>query len=166
MKRKLSHVDADGQPRMVNVGAKAVTSRKATAEARVWLGKGILKALKGSELVVPKGPVFQTAVLAGVQAAKRTSELIPLCHPLGLDHCSVDIRVEGDYAVVVASTALESKTGVEMEALTAAAVASLTIYDMCKALSHDIRIESLQLLSKTGGKKDYHRVPVTRKLKS
>lgn len=163
MKRKLSHVDADGQPRMVNVGAKAVTSRKATAEARVWLGKGILKALRGTELVVPKGPVFQTAVLAGVQAAKRTSELIPLCHPLGLDHCSVDIRVEGDYAVVVASTALESKTGVEMEALTAAAVASLTIYDMCKALSHDIRIESLQLLSKTGGKKDYHRTPVSRK---
>jgi len=157
MKRKLSHVDASGNPRMVHVGAKPVTARTASAEARVWLGPTIMKQLKHDELRSKKGPVFQTAVLAGIMGAKKTSELIPLCHPIGLDDCTVDIQVDGEYAVIVSTASLEAKTGVEMEALTAAAVAALTIYDMCKALSHDIRIESIQLMKKKGGKRDFVR---------
>lgn len=157
MKSKLSHVDSSGQPRMVNVGSKKVTARTATAEARVRLGRKIIDHLSGRQMESAKGPVFQTAVLAGIQGAKRTSELIPLCHPLGLDDCSVDIRLEGDCAVVTATASITARTGVEMEALTAAAVAALTVYDMCKALSHDIQIESIRLLSKKGGKRDFVR---------
>ncbi len=157
MKRKLSHVSRSGNPRMVNVAAKKPTVRTATAQGRVWLGKAILGHMKNNELPLTKGPVFQAAILAGVQGAKRTSDLIPLCHPIGLDDCQVRIGVDGEYAVVDTSVSVTARTGVEMEALTAAAVASLTIYDMCKALSHDIRIESLRLMSKKGGKKDYTR---------
>jgi cyclic pyranopterin phosphate synthase len=157
MKSKLSHVDKAGQPRMVDVGNKKPTQRTAAAEARVWLGKEIVAVLKRQDMASAKGPVFQTAVLAGIQGAKKTSDLIPLCHPLGLDDCSVDIRLEGEYAVVESSARLMAKTGVEMEALTAATVAALTVYDMCKALSHDIRIESIRLMRKTGGKKDFIR---------
>lgn len=157
MKRKLSHVDSSGNPRMVDVGKKAVTARTASAQARVWLGPAIMNELKGDELILRKGPVFQTAMLAGIMGAKKTAELIPLCHPLGLDDCSITIKAEGEYAVIHSTARLEAKTGVEMEALTAAAVAALTIYDMCKALSQDIRIESIQLMSKTGGKRDFVR---------
>ncbi|MBL7845983.1 MAG: cyclic pyranopterin monophosphate synthase MoaC [Cyclobacteriaceae bacterium] len=157
MKRKLSHVGPSGNPRMVNVSAKKVTLRTAQAQAKVWLGRSIIRELKQNELMSAKGPVFQTAILAGIQGAKKTADLIPLCHPLGLDDCSVTIHVEGEYAIVNAAASLAAKTGVEMEALTAAAVASLTIYDMCKALSHDIRIESIQLMSKKGGKRDFTR---------
>lgn len=157
MKTKVSHVDRTGQARMVNVGAKKVTVRTASAQAKVWLGPAVVGQLKKEKLVSAKGPVFQTAILAGIQGAKKTSELIPLCHPLGLDDCSVSIRLDGDYAVVDTTASLAAKTGVEMEALTAAAVASLTIYDMCKALSHDIRIESIRLMSKRGGKRDFVR---------
>jgi cyclic pyranopterin phosphate synthase len=157
MKRKLSHVDASGNPKMVNVSSKEITSRVATAQARVWLGPEIMAQLKKNELTSHKGPVFQTAIIAGIQAAKKTSDLIPLCHPLGLDDCSVNIVVEGEYVVIESMASLSAKTGVEMEALVAASVAALTIYDMCKAMSHDIRIESIQLLRKTGGKKDFER---------
>lgn len=157
MKSKLSHVDSSGQPRMVNVGRKKVTARSATAEARVRLGRRIIDHLRSHQMESAKGPVFQTAVLAGIQGAKRTSELIPLCHPLGLDDCSVDIRLEGEYAIVATTARVTARTGVEMEALTAATVAALTVYDMCKALSHDIQIESIRLLSKKGGKQDFVR---------
>ena len=157
MKSKLSHVDSSGQPRMVNVGRKKVTARSATAEARVRLGRRIIDHLRSHQMESGKGPVFQTAVLAGIQGAKRTSELIPLCHPLGLDDCSVDIRLEGEYAIVATTARVTARTGVEMEALTAATVAALTVYDMCKALSHDIQIESIRLLSKKGGKRDFVR---------
>ena len=157
MKRKLSHVDPTGSPRMVNVGGKKVTERSATARARVWLGPDIMKHLQGEELHLAKGPVFQTAIIAGIQGAKKTADLIPLCHPLGLDDCSVTIRAEGEYAVIEATASIHAKTGVEMEALTAVSVAALTLYDMCKALSHDIRIESVVLLRKTGGKSAFAR---------
>ena len=157
MKRKLSHVDAGGNPRMVNVSGKEITSRTATAQARVWLGSVIMAQLRKDGLISRKGPVFQTAIIAGIQAAKKTSDLIPLCHPLGLDDCTLNIEVDGEYAVIESSASLSAKTGAEMEALVAASVAALTIYDMCKAMSHDIRIESIQLLRKTGGKKDFER---------
>jgi cyclic pyranopterin monophosphate synthase len=157
MKRKLSHVDRSGNPTMVHVGGKAMTARTASAQAKVWLGPVIMSQLTGDELMLRKGPVFQTAILAGIMGAKKTSELIPLCHPIGLDDCTVTITVEGEYAVINTTASLESKTGVEMEALTAAAVAALTIYDMCKAMSHDIRIESIQLMSKRGGKHSFAR---------
>ena len=157
MKSKLSHVDRVGNPQMVNVSEKKMTRRTAAAQARVWLGSRILDHLEKNGLTSAKGPVFQTAIIAGIQAAKRTGDLIPLCHPLGLDNCSVTVRIDGEYVIVDAEASVTAKTGVEMEALTAAAVASLTVYDMCKALSHDIRIESIQLMRKTGGKKDFVR---------
>ncbi len=157
MKRKLSHVDRAGNPTMVDVATKKITLRSASAQAKVWLGPDIVAQLKKDELHSRKGPVFQTAILAGIMGAKKTAELIPLCHPLGLDNCAVTIYLEGEWAIVESSASLAAKTGVEMEALTAVAVAALTIYDMCKAMSHEIRIESIQLLSKTGGKKDFTR---------
>lgn len=157
MKRKLSHADKSGRPKMVDVSSKRPTQRKATAQAKVWLGPTVMATVMKNEQSSPKGPVFQTAILAGIQGAKRTSDLIPLCHPLGLDNCSISIEVEGAYVIIDAAASITAKTGVEMEALTAAAIAALTVYDMCKALSHDIRIESIQLMSKTGGKKDFMR---------
>lgn len=157
MKRKLSHLDRSGSPRMVNVGDKKITERTATARATVWLGPVIMKHLHGEEIRLAKGPVFHTAILAGIQGAKKTADLIPLCHPLGLDDCSVTIRADGEFAVIEATARVRAKTGVEMEALTAVSVAALTLYDMCKALSHDIRIESIGLLSKRGGKNDFTR---------
>jgi cyclic pyranopterin phosphate synthase len=154
----LSHLDARSRPTMVDVGAKAVTHRVAEAEARVRLPRAVARALRRSGHRTKKGPVFDTAIVAGVMAAKRTSELIPFCHPLALEQCRIDIGFApgaAGAAVIVVRCRVEvrHKTGVEMEALTGASVAALTIYDMCKALSHDIRIASVRLLSKSGGKR-------------
>jgi len=157
MKAKLSHIDQGGNPRMVDVSGKTETKRIASARAKVRLGRKILKEIKNNELVTKKGPVFQTAIIAGVAGAKRTSELIPFCHPLGLEDCQVVITVNGVYAVIESSATVTAKTGVEMEALTAAVIAALTVYDMCKALSHDIRIEEVVLIEKRGGKRDFRR---------
>ncbi len=140
---------------MVNVSAKASTLRIARAQATVNVGKEVLALLSGNEIKVKKGPVFQTAIIAGVMGAKRTSDLIPLCHPIGLDDCQVNIEVKGGKVVIDTSATTTGKTGVEMEALTAASVAALTVYDMCKAVSHDIVIESVRLLEKRGGKSDF-----------
>lgn len=138
---------------MVDVGAKAVTHRIAEAEARVRLPAAVARALRRSGHRTRKGPVFDTAILAGVMAAKRTAELIPFCHPLAIEDCdiSVDFAGSATRAVIVIKcrVAIRHKTGVEMEALTGACVAALTVYDMCKALSHDIRIEQVRLLSKS-----------------
>lgn len=147
---------------MVDVGAKAVTHRIAEAEARVRLPAVVARALRDSGHRTHKGPVFDTAILAGVMAAKRTAELIPFCHPLGLDRCKVEIKLElgrgkVEFAVIHCRTEVHHKTGVEMEALTGATVAALTIYDMCKALSHDIVIERVRLLSKSGGRSGDYR---------
>ncbi|HEY3430769.1 MAG TPA: cyclic pyranopterin monophosphate synthase MoaC, partial [Cyclobacteriaceae bacterium] len=109
------------------------------------------------ELVTKKGSVFQTAILAGIMGAKKTADLIPLCHPLGLEDCQVRINVKNNKIVIDTEAAITGKTGVEMEALTSASVAALTIYDMCKSLSHDIVIEEIKLMEKTGGKKDFKR---------
>lgn len=142
---------------MVDVSVKAVTARVAKAEATVFLGKEIMSRMTGDELITKKGPVFQTAIIAGVMAAKRTHELIPFCHPLGLEDVQVSIEAKDERAVIRTLAKVTGKTGVEMEALTAASVAALTIYDMCKALSHDIIIENIHLTEKTGGKSDFHR---------
>ena len=154
---KLTHVDSSGNPSMVNVSDKGVTRRTAKAQAIVQLGPDIIKLLQGDELTTKKGPVFQTAILAGVMGAKKTADLIPLCHPLGLEDCQVHIAVAAHDIVITATATLTAKTGVEMEALTAASVAALTVYDMCKALSHEIVIREIKLLEKTGGKKDFIR---------
>lgn len=140
---------------MVDVGDKAVTQRSAHARAVVRLPEAVCAVIEGGDLATPKGPVFHTAIIAGTQAAKRTHELIPFCHPLGLEGCRIEIELDDDCAVIDCRVRVTHKTGVEMEALTGASVAALTIYDMCKALSHDIEIENVRLVSKTGGKSDY-----------
>lgn len=154
---ELSHVDEKNRPAMVDVGGKAVTAREAHARSVVVLPREVFAALDGDEIQSKKGPVFATAIIAGVMAAKKTHELIPFCHPLGLDNCSVAITLDGDRAVIDCHCKVTHKTGVEMEALTGASVAALTVYDMCKALSHDIVIAETRLMMKTGGKQDFHR---------
>ena len=154
---KLTHIDAENRPAMVDVGDKAISRREASAESRVLLPPEVRAEIAGGELNSKKGPVFATAVIAGVMAAKRTHELIPFCHPLGLAHCDIDIRVEGEEAVIRCTCRVDHKTGVEMEALTGASVAALTLYDMVKALSHDVVIRDTRLLAKSGGKRDFRR---------
>jgi cyclic pyranopterin phosphate synthase len=154
---RLSHLDARDRPAMVDVGAKEVTHRTAEAEARVRLPAAVARALRASGHRTSKGPVFDTAVLAGVMAAKRTHELIPFCHPLALDNCRIDITQRASVIVVRCRVSVHHRTGVEMEALTGAAVAALTIYDMCKALSHDIEIDGLKLMAKAGGRRRFAR---------
>ncbi len=136
---------------MVDVGAKTATPRSATAEARVAFPAAVAAALRENGLRSAKGPVFDTAVIAGVMGAKRTHELIPFCHPLPLENCRIVIDLDGDVAVIRCTVSVHHKTGVEMEALTGASIAALTLYDMCKALSHDIVIGPTRLLSKDGG---------------
>ncbi len=155
---QLTHLDADNNPSMVDVGEKKITKRTAKARAIVVLNEDILQHLEGGDIRTKKGAVFQTAVIAGVMASKKTGDLIPLCHPLGLENCQIDIYLNEKREVVVDCTAsLTAKTGVEMEALTGASVAALTIYDMCKAMSHDIVIKEIKLMEKTGGKRDFIR---------
>ncbi len=152
--KPLSHYDPSGSPRMVDVSAKAETHRTARAHAFVRIRPSVLKKLPEN----PKGNPLEVARIAGIGAAKRTSELIPLCHPLALTHADVDVVVEKHGVRITASTATTAPTGVEMEALTAAAVAALTVYDMLKALDKSIEIQDLYLLEKTGGKSgDFHR---------
>ena len=143
---------------MVNVGDKAVTKRTAHAVAVVTLPAELAALLRDGEIATKKGPVFQTAVLAGVMGAKQTSNLIPLCHPLPLDDCQVEMVVSGDghEVTIHCRVKTEAKTGVEMEALTGASLAALTLYDMGKAVSHGIVIKEIRLVGKTGGKSDYH----------
>ncbi len=155
MKQEFSHISSSGQPQMVSVSGKTATLRVARAEARIWLGPAIAANFNGTDLVSRKGPVFQTAVIAGVMAAKKTSELIPFCHPLALEDCQIHFEMDGDYAIARSRVQVTDRTGVEMEALTAVTVAALTVYDMCKALSHEIRIEQVVLLEKSGGKSDF-----------
>lgn len=157
MKKKLSHIDSKNLPSMVDVSDKSSTKRIARARAVVNVGKAIMSMIDGNEIKSKKGPVFQTAIIAGVMGAKKTSELIPLCHPIGLDDCQVSITTKGGKILIDTTATTIGKTGVEMEALTAATVAALTIYDMCKAISHDITIENVALMAKSGGKNDFSR---------
>jgi len=153
-----SHLDSTGNPRMVNVGNKNITARVAKASAKVYLPENVMIHFTGKDIDTKKGSVFQSAILAGVMEAKKTSELIPLCHPLPLDHCDIQLEiVNKNELLITAETAVEARTGVEMEALTAVSIAALTVYDMCKGLSHDIEIRDIKLLSKSGGKSNFAR---------
>jgi cyclic pyranopterin phosphate synthase len=146
--KKLSHFDSAGSPRMVDVSAKPLTLRTARAHAFVGLSPAVLRQLPRN----PKGDALEIARIAGIAAAKRTSDLIPLCHPLMLTHADVEVTLEKQGVRIVSTAATTGQTGVEMEALTAAAVAALTVYDMTKALDKTIEIQDLYLLEKTGGK--------------
>lgn len=142
---------------MVDVSRKEATERSAHAQTVVNLPREVMQQVSGEEIESKKGPVFATAIIAGVMAAKKTHELIPFCHPLGLDDCSIQIKLAGNDAVIDCRCKVVHKTGVEMEALTGASVAALTLYDMLKAMSHDIVISETRLLAKTGGKRDFAR---------
>lgn len=152
----LSHLDDQDRPTIVDVSDKSVTKRVAVARGVVRLTREIAEQLEAGEIRTKKGPVFQTASLAGIMAAKQTSNLIPLCHPIALEDCKVDIELNDTHEAVVTCRAVtHHKTGVEMEALTGVTVAALTVYDMCKAMSHDISIGDVRLIEKRGGKSDY-----------
>jgi cyclic pyranopterin monophosphate synthase len=152
-----SHLDAQNRPAMVNVGEKPVTKRTAHAIAVVTLPDALAALLRDGEIATKKGPIFQTAVLAGVMGAKKTSDLIPLCHPLALDDCQIEVKPDVSRGEIAIHCRVQThaKTGVEMEALTGATIAALTFYDMAKAVSHGIVIKDVRLLEKTGGKSDY-----------
>jgi cyclic pyranopterin phosphate synthase len=152
MTERLTHLDADGTARMVDVGAKAVTRRRAVARATVRMSPATAAVVHAGD--APKGDVLGVARIAGIQAAKRTGELIPLCHPLGLDHVDLDATVDpaAGTVTITAEASLEARTGVEMEAMTAAAVAALTVYDMVKGLDKGVAIEQVVLLEKSGGR--------------
>lgn len=142
---------------MVDVSHKKATDRTAHARTLVGFPPAVAGRFSDGDIETAKGPVFTTAIIAGVMAAKRTHELIPFCHPLGLDNCKITIELDAEKrAVIDCYCKVHHRTGVEMEALTGATVAALTVYDMCKALSHEITIDQTRLISKTGGKQDYH----------
>ena len=150
---KLTHVDPSGRPAMVDVSGKRATLRKATAAATVRLPAGAAAQLRRQDYATAKGPVFHTAIVAGTMAAKRTHELIPFCHPLRIEHCSVDLGMDDDGCIEIRCRVVaHDRTGVEMEALTGASIAALTVYDMCKSLSRDIEITGTKLLAKSGGR--------------
>lgn len=143
---------------MVDVSDKAVTLRTATARSIVSMPLEVIAQFTDGDIRSKKGSVFQTAIIAGIMASKKTGELIPLCHPLGLDNCRIDIHVnEANEVVIDCTTSITAKTGIELEALVGASIAALTVYDMCKALSHDIVIRETKLMEKTGGKRDFRR---------
>jgi len=155
---KLSHIDNANQPTMVDVSDKVATDRQAHARAIVEFPENVASRFSSGDIETAKGPVFATAIVAGVMGAKRTHELIPFCHPLGLSNCKITIELDDrNRAVVDCVCKVHHKTGVEMEALTGASIAALTIYDMCKGLSHDIVLRETRLLAKSGGKEDYIR---------
>ena len=156
--KNFSHINKDGKATMVDVGSKQITHRVAVARSIVYLPDEVLAKLIEGDIQTKKGSVFQTAIIAGIMAAKKTGELIPLCHPLGLENCSITIEINEQKELVINCTAsITAKTGIEMEALVGASIAALTVYDMCKALSHDIVIKETRLMQKTGGKNDFKR---------
>jgi len=153
-----SHINAKGNPTMVDVGLKTETFRSARAKAIIEVDDLILEKLESGDLHTKKGPVFQIAIIAGIMGIKKTSELIPLCHQLNLSKCDIKIKINENRLIEVESfVSLKGQTGVEMEALTGVTIASLTIYDMCKAISQNMRIKDTYLIEKTGGKNDIKR---------
>ena len=156
--KDFTHLNPQGDPTMVDVSEKKVTARTAIARSTMVLDAEIIERLENDDIHTKKGAVFQTAILAGIMAAKKTSDLIPLCHPLPLSKCKVDISVNEQKEVIIdCLVKTTSRTGVEMEALTGATIAALTIYDMCKGFSHNILIKETKLMRKTGGKSDFER---------
>lgn len=150
-----SHINKKGNPKMVNVSDKKVTKRTAIARGTMFLGREVVSHFSNDELMTKKGPVFQTAIIAGIQGVKKTSELIPMCHPLLINGVDIDISIVDEESIEVeCKVTIEGKTGVEMEALTGVNIACLTIYDMCKSISQEMVIKEVKLIEKTGGKSD------------
>ncbi len=150
-----SHLNPEGNPKMVNVSDKKVTKRTAIARGTMFLGREVVSHFSNDELMTKKGPVFQTAIIAGIQGVKKTSELIPMCHPLLISGVDIDISIVDEESVEVeCKVTIEGKTGVEMEALTGVNIACLTIYDMCKSISQEMVIKEVKLIEKTGGKSE------------
>jgi cyclic pyranopterin phosphate synthase len=150
-----SHLNEKNNPKMVNVSDKKTTKRTAIAKATMFLGEEIISHFNNDELITKKGPVFQTAIIAGIQGVKKTSEIIPMCHPLLINGVDINIHViNSEHIEVLCEVIIEGKTGVEMEALTGVNITCLTIYDMCKSISQDIIIKEVKLVEKTGGKSD------------
>jgi cyclic pyranopterin phosphate synthase len=152
----LTHVDENNNPKMVDVSHKEETKRYAHAKCEVYLPAEIASKFNGNELILKKGPVFQTAIIAGTMALKQTVALIPFCHQINIEGSRIDIELKENIAQINCTVKCHGKTGVEMEALMGAQIAALTIYDMCKALSHNIVIENLHLVEKKGGKSDFY----------
>lgn len=157
MTKQLSHIDQQGHATMVDVSAKAVSSRIAVASGLVIFPQDVFNTLKQEQFSNKKGSIIQTAVIAGIQAVKKTADLIPLCHQLALSKIQIDIKPKENSLEIICTVKCNERTGVEMEALTGVSVSALTIYDMCKALSHEIVIDSIQLNHKSGGKSEYNR---------
>jgi cyclic pyranopterin phosphate synthase len=153
---KFTHINKKGLPGMVNVGDKMVTKRRAEARTKMFLGKEIIAQFEGKDIDTKKGPVFQTAIIAGTMAVKQTSNLIPLCHPLQISGVDIIINILDEENIeILCAVEISGKTGVEMEALTGASLTALTIYDMCKAFGQHMIIKDTRLVEKTGGKSDY-----------
>jgi cyclic pyranopterin phosphate synthase len=159
MSKVLTHIDGDGTARMVDVGAKAETQRLATASGRIRMSEDALAAIRAGD--APKGDVLGTARIAGIMAAKRTGDLIPMCHPLAIDAVNVDFAFEDKAVRATATASLTGKTGIEMEAITAVTIALVTIYDMAKALDKAMVIEDVRLIEKWGGKSGHWRADDT-----
>ncbi len=157
MSKELSHIDEAGNASMVDVSNKQTTVRTAIASGKVVFPSDVFETLAAQDFLGHKGSIIQTAVIAGIQAVKKTSELIPLCHQINLSKIQIDITPVENALQISCKVKCNEQTGVEMEALTGVSVSALTIYDMCKALSHDIRISEIQLEHKTGGKNDFNR---------
>ena len=153
----LSHLNVEGNPQMVDVSSKKASSRTATASTIVSFPAKVFEQLLQNNFLSSKGSIFHTAIIAGTMGAKRTADLIPLCHPLQLSKINIDIATGVNCITITAIVKCEGKTGVEMEALMAASISALTVYDMCKALSHDIIISQTKLIEKKGGKSDFNR---------
>lgn len=154
---KLSHINKEGNAEMVDVSAKASTARSATATGEVIFPKAVFEILSKDGFLSKKGSIFQIAEIAGIQAVKKTADLIPLCHQLALSKIKIEIQPQENSLKLSCTVKCTERTGVEMEALTGVSVAALTIYDMCKALSHEIVVSNIQLEQKTGGKNDFNR---------
>ncbi|WP_457609593.1 cyclic pyranopterin monophosphate synthase MoaC [Lutibacter sp.] len=155
MAKEFSHINDKNHPKMVNVGDKKITKREATAKATMFLGQEIISHFENKELTTKKGPVFQTAIVAGIQAVKRTSDLIPMCHPLLIHGIDIDVEItDAENIEILCTVSIEGKTGVEMEALTGATITALTVYDMCKSISQKMVINEVKLIEKSGGKSD------------
>ena len=152
---ELTHLDKNHNPRLVDITQKSVTFRKAKATAEIFLPDELLREFKENEIHTKKGPVITTAIIAGTQAVKSTPQLIPFCHSIPIESIQFDSRREGSTLYFFCEVSTTAKTGVEMEALTGVQIASLTFYDMCKAMSHNIQIRNVRLLQKSGGKSDY-----------
>ena len=157
MAKELSHIDESGKASMVDVSNKQATIRTAVASGKVVFPSEVFEKLASQDFLGHKGSIIQTAVIAGIQAVKKTAELIPLCHQLNLSKIQIDITPAANALQILCKVKCNEQTGVEMEALTGVSVSALTIYDMCKALSHDISISEIQLEQKSGGKNDFNR---------